>query len=118
MLQIDHINIHANDPDAVAAFFTQLLGVKSGSTPSEFEVIWLYSGEQPFIHIQRRNPNKGRGQSWLDHVAFGPCDFDEMLERVTEQGLVHRIGGLPSMGMRQIFVEGPEGIKVELNCPE
>lgn len=118
MPRIDHINIVANDLEAMRDFLVNLLGVTEGERPAfSFPGYWLYDGEEPIIHLNPPRPGTP-GVGFVDHIAFGPCDFDEHLARVEALGVEHHIAGIPGTGIRQIFVSGPEGAKIELRCPE
>ncbi|PCJ95978.1 MAG: hypothetical protein COA52_02745 [Hyphomicrobiales bacterium] len=124
MVEFDHINIHADNPELVAEFLINVLGVKLGPIPDGFAVTWLYAGDQAIIHIRHRTAEDiaasqgiDRGRGWIDHVAFGPFDFDDTVAKLDALKLSYKTSGIASLGLRQIFVEGPEGIKLELKCP-
>ncbi len=124
MVEFDHINIHADDPELVSEFLIKVLDVQSGPIPEGFAVTWLYAGDQAIIHIRHRTEEEiaasrevERGRGWIDHVAFGPFDFDTMITKLDDLDLSYKTSGIASMGLQQIFVEGPEGIKLELKCP-
>jgi hypothetical protein len=58
------------------------------------------------------------GRGWIDHVAFAPFDFDVERRRLDAGGFTYTASGIPGTGIRQLFVFGPEGLKLELQCPD
>ena len=72
---------------------------------------------KPVIHMQTRATGMG-GRGWIDHLAFAPFDFEAERKRLDALGLPYVIGGIPGTGIRQLFVTGPEGLKLELQCPD
>ena len=119
MIALDHINIHADDLDAARDFLLAALpGLTQGPRPPfDFKGYWLYLGDKPIIHMQTRAAGMG-GRGWIDHLAFGPFDFDTERDRLEESGFTYTVSAIPGTGIRQIFVLGPEGLKLELQCPE
>jgi catechol 2,3-dioxygenase-like lactoylglutathione lyase family enzyme len=116
-MQLDHVNIHAYDQEAVRDFLVALLGVEPGPRPP-FDVpgYWLYLGGRPVIHTWPKTTPRGPG--WVDHVAFGPCgDPAERRAALEKLGFSFRESRLPGTDIVQFFVTGPEGIKIELQCP-
>ncbi len=118
MIALDHINIHAFDQEAVRDFLVAVLGVEEGFRPPfSFPGYWLYLDGKPLIHIQGRNPaNSSNG--WVDHIAFGPFGFDQQKQRLDAAGFAYTEAGIPGTSIRQLFVSGPEGLKLELQCPQ
>lgn len=118
-MRLDHVNIHADDLEAARDFLLAVLpDLKQGFRPPfDFPGYWLYLGGQPVIHMQNRGPGMG-GRGWIDHLAFGPFDFDGTRARLDTAGLNYVLGGIPGAGIRQIFVSGPEGMRLELQCPD
>ncbi|MBN9305400.1 MAG: hypothetical protein BGO82_02810 [Devosia sp. 67-54] len=119
MIALDHVNIHAEDLEAARDFLLAVLpDLRQGFRPPfGFEGYWLYLGEEPVIHMQTRAGGMG-GRGWIDHLAFAPFDFATEKARLDAAGLAYTEGGIPGSGIRQLFVSGPEGLKIELQCPE
>ena len=119
MISLNHINIHADDLEVARDFLLAVLPeLKQGFRPPfDFNGYWLYLGEQPIIHMQNRSAGMG-GRGWIDHLAFAPFDFDTEKARLDAGGFAYVIGGIPGTGIRQLFVSGPEGLKLELQCPD
>lgn len=118
MIGIAHINIRAVDMDGMCAFLIGVLGLEHGPRPDfDFPGHWLYLDGKPIIHMMLRDPDTPE-TGWIDHLAFGPFDFDEQLARMKAGGFDYKVGGIPGTGIRQLFVSGPEGAKIELQCRE
>ncbi len=118
MIHIDHINIHADDLDAARDFLLKVLPLEQGFRPPfDFPGYWLYLDGKPIIHMQTRAGGMG-GRGWIDHLAFAPFDFEAERKRLDDLGLAYAVGGIPGTGIRQLFVTGPQGLKLELQCPD
>ena len=114
MLQIDHVNIHARDPEAVVAFLETVLGASEGERPPfKHPGHWVYLDGRPVFHIDHRRADEREGQGPVDHVAIGVFEHDALLARLEASGLPFHTAGTPG-GVGQFFVEGPEGLKIEL----
>ena len=59
----------------------------------------------------------GIGKKPLDHVAFnGPmAGYESFVERLRRSGLAYHPHDSLAIGLRQIFLNDPNGLKLELN---
>ena len=119
MIALNHINVHADDLDAARDFLLAVLpDLRQGFRPPfDFKGYWLYLGDLPIIHMQNRGEGMG-GRGWIDHLAFAPFDFDIEKARLDAGGFTYTVSGIPGAPIQQLFVFGPEGIKIELQCPD
>jgi catechol 2,3-dioxygenase-like lactoylglutathione lyase family enzyme len=118
VIRLDHINIHAENLEAARDFLLAVLPLEQGFRPPfDFHGYWLYLDGKPVIHMQNRGQGMG-GRGWIDHLAFAPFDFEVERKRLDALGLPYVIGGIPGTGIRQLFVTGTEGLKIELQCPD
>ena len=71
LIALDHINLHCDDPDALAFWYETILGLKRGPRPN-FSVpgLWLYMGEQPVLHILKAAEPLQRAPVSLEHFAL------------------------------------------------
>jgi hypothetical protein len=53
----------------------------------------------------------------VDHFAFAGFDFAAEKRRLDALGIGYREGSIPETGILQLFVTGPDGLTVELQCP-
>jgi hypothetical protein len=94
-------------------FLETVLEAKEGFRPPfEHPGHWVYLDGSPAIHIDHARDREGAG-GVFDHIAFGVFDYEPLLERVKASGYDYKLAGVPG-GVGQIFVLGPEGIKIEL----
>jgi len=116
-MQLDHVNIHAYDQEALRDFLIAVVGLTVGPRPP-FDVpgYWLYLDGKPVVHTWLRTTPPGPG--WVDHIAFAPCgDPEAQRVRLAGLGFPFRETLLPGTATVQFFVTGPENIRIELQCP-
>jgi catechol 2,3-dioxygenase-like lactoylglutathione lyase family enzyme len=111
---LDHVNIHTRDAAAMIGFLKTVLGAEEGFRPP-FAIPghWLYL-DGPAIHLNTVEREENFPAGMLNHVAFAFYDKDNALERVKATGLRFDEDSIPGAGIGQIFVYGPEGIRIEL----
>lgn len=116
MIGFDHINIRVSDQEAVRDLLAEVVGLTVGPRPPfNFHGYWLYLGDQPLVHLAPRGRPGEVG--WVDHVAFGGFDFADKSAALDRAGIAYTVQTLPGTEIRQIFVNGPEGLRIELQCP-
>ena len=100
---------------------------------------WIYdSTDTPVLHLQAVDPkdpdttfarirnrlgplagdlNESRlkGSASIEHVAFECVGHDKVKAMLEERGLEIRLADVASIGLKQIFVNDPNGILLELN---
>jgi len=94
----------------------------------EFPGYWLYVEGTPCIHIGDRDAYESHGDRTglsvsprapgtgpVDHIAFNATDHDAMVALLKARGIAHGRNAVPGIGLRQIFVHDPNGVKIELN---
>jgi catechol 2,3-dioxygenase-like lactoylglutathione lyase family enzyme len=114
MISFNHINIRSTDLAATRDFLVGLLGLRDGFRPPfDYPGNWLYLGDTPIIHTSLLTTPDPHG--WVDHIAFAGFDFEAERARLDAGGYRYVAGGIPG-GPRQLFVSGPDGLKVELQC--
>jgi catechol 2,3-dioxygenase-like lactoylglutathione lyase family enzyme len=115
MRRLDHVNIHTRDAAAMISFLTTILEVHEGHRPPfPNPGHWLYMGDQAVIHLDVIERDSDFPQGIYNHVAFALYDFEPALERVRTSGYRHEYKNIPGTELGQIFVYGPEGVKIEL----
>lgn len=113
MPRLDHIHIHAVDGPAMVRFLEMVLDAREGFRPPfDFPGHWVYLEDDPAIHISIVDSGQGMGK--VSHVAFGVYDEAEALLRIEASGFPYRVTSIPGTGIGQFFVEGPEGLVVEV----
>ena len=114
-----------------------MLGLRVGFLPDfPSPGAWLYRGrdeaECGVVHLIRidRNAPAGlneylgdqpeeilHGSAEVDHLAFSATDLPAMLRRLRAEGVAWRERTVPKVGLRQLFVQDPCGVTIELNFP-
>jgi catechol 2,3-dioxygenase-like lactoylglutathione lyase family enzyme len=131
MFKLDHYLVMTHDVDGTRDFYRDVLGFAEGFRPElGFRGHWLYAGDVAVIHIadwesytshsQRlgipvTTPADGTGV--LDHIAFNApgAGHDAVVERLRQSGAAYHLHDSPEIGLRQIFLLDPNGLKLELN---
>ncbi len=115
MIRFDHVNIRVTDQEAVRDFLVAVLGVRQGPRPNfNFHGYWLYLGDVPVIHLAPRDRDGGPG--WVNHIAFYGFEVAAKSAELEAAGIPYRVQWLADTDTPQIFVEGPEGVRIELQC--
>lgn len=128
-MKLDHVLILARDVSAMRRFFVEALGLEDGPRPAfPFPGHWLYSEGAPLIHLAAAAPeaaqsaylgarDMGAGGP-VDHIALTGADLAPLLERLETSRIEHAVRHVPLDNTLQLFVTGPEGLKVEMQFPD
>jgi catechol 2,3-dioxygenase-like lactoylglutathione lyase family enzyme len=129
VLDMEHVLVLSDDIDGTKDFYCRVVGLEVGARPPlEFRGYWLYAGDVPCVHIAERGPylkhaawlglsvaREPPGASAVDHIAFNAIDYDAVCTRVEQAGVVAIRNSVPGAGLRQLFIEDPNGVRVEIN---
>jgi catechol 2,3-dioxygenase-like lactoylglutathione lyase family enzyme len=124
---IDHVLVLSDDIDTTRDFYVEVVGLHVGERPPlEFPGYWLYA-ESPSacLHLADRSaylshlPTLGldagqRASGDVDHIAFHANDYSSMAARIGSCGVSVVSNTVPG-GPRQLFVEDPNGVRIEIN---
>ncbi len=113
---LDHINIETTDLDASMRFYEELLGLENGWRPG-FDVpgAWLYVDDQPVIHLVVRDVVHEGPTGAIHHVALKATGLEAMTERLERSGVAFSRTVVPDIGVTQLFIDDPNGVRLELN---
>lgn len=116
---IDHVNIATPDLKATRDFFVDVLGLEEGPRPDfGFPGYWLYAGGRAIVHLQlAQGPVGPSKDSALNHAAFEVEDLGAVAARLDALGVAYRSFAPPGGAVRQLFLEDPNGVFVEVNSP-
>jgi catechol 2,3-dioxygenase-like lactoylglutathione lyase family enzyme len=129
--RLDHVNIRSDRVPETLAFYTSVLGMTCLPPPGGVDTTrgaWIYDDDgQPVIHLGGfgfRYPGDGvltsgqepaMGGGAIHHVALECSGYDEMVARLAEFDLPITTSDVPQIGLRQVFVQDPNGVTLELN---
>lgn len=135
--KLSHYSIRTRDLEASRRFYTDIMGLRSGSRPPfAFPGIWLYlrddESKSGVVHIIGVDPDDPSGLTrylgdkpidamggtgTFDHIAFLANGWPAMRERCRVAGVRYEERTVPSLGLHQVFVVDPSGVTIELNYP-
>ena len=113
---LDHINIETTDLAASVRFYEGFLGLTRGWRP-DFGVdgAWMYVGEQPIIHLVVRERVFPPPTGPIHHVALLATGLEATKAKLEAHGMPYDVTVVPDVNVAQIFVEDPNGVRLELN---
>ena len=115
-LSLDHWNIYCKDLDATVRFYERYVGLTNGDRPPfMFPGAWMYAGDKAILHIVSETDRKDHGSGAIDHIAFECEGIDGIKARLEAMKLEFVENAFPSAGLRQLFVQDPNGVTLELN---
>ena len=124
LTSMEHLLVLTEDIDGPKDFYRRALGLEVGERPPlEFPGYWLYLGGVPCVHVADRRAYAEHSQrvgvpvspDAVDHVAFTADDFEEAAARLEREGVEATPNMVPGAGLRQLFFEDPNGLKIEIN---
>lgn len=127
----EHVLILADDVDKTKDFYVDILGLEVGYRPDfPFKGYWLYLKENKkaaCIHLAMRKQDTGQdyyigkkddvksGSGAIDHVAFNADDIKGMKSKLDKISMEYTHRKVPGFPLEQLFIDDPDGVKVELN---
>ena len=132
VVAMEHVLVLSDDIQRTRDFYCDVVGLQLGERPPlAFPGYWLYadSGSASCIHIAERRAYAAHAASLglhvpehaaeggpVDHVAIraGSGNYDGLLERLSRAGIEAVTNAVPG-GPRQVFIEDPNGVRVEIN---
>lgn len=116
---VEHVTIRVR-PGAVAdvrAFYEGVLGLQAGHRPLRFPGAWLYLGDQALVHIAGNledDEAPAPAGGGFDHIAFRTRGLAGAKARLDAAGVAWREVWRPELGILQLVLQDPAGVKVEL----
>jgi catechol 2,3-dioxygenase-like lactoylglutathione lyase family enzyme len=121
---LEHALVLTDDLEATRAFYCDALGFEAGERPPlAFPGYWLYLDGVACLHIADRAAYEAhaaevgleRSAGPIDHLAFAARDHAELLMRLEAAGVEAVVNDVPAAGIRQFFLDDPNGVRIELN---
>jgi catechol 2,3-dioxygenase-like lactoylglutathione lyase family enzyme len=127
--QLEHYLVVSDALDETRDFYHQVLGLRVGDRPPlGFAGYWLYLGDIPCLHLADRAsyasykarvgtpvPQQTADTGAVDHIAFNATGFEEMIALLEQHGLTYRRNDLDDIGLKQLFIQDPNHVTLELN---
>jgi catechol 2,3-dioxygenase-like lactoylglutathione lyase family enzyme len=134
-LTLNHYTIRTSNLDASTYFYQAVLGLTVGPRPDfGFPGAWLYRGDHEdysnaVIHLLGPGRDKMHdtisasaagdtrleGTGAIDHIAFLADGLPTMLSHLKGINFPFQERTVPGLGLHQLFLYDPQGIKIELN---
>jgi len=113
-----HVHLEVADPDAAVEWFIKVLGAKDTGQYKNLVASVRYGDIWVLISKPRGNakrvPSDGRS---FDHFGVNYPDLDAAAEEIKEKGVKFTLEPRPFGAAKIAFIEGPEGVKLELVQP-
>lgn len=117
-LGFHHVHLEVADPDAAVEWFTKVLGAKDTGQYKGLVASVRYGDIWVLISKPRgdakRVPSDGRS---FDHFGVNYADLDAAADDLKAKGVKFTLEPRPFGPARIAFIEGPEGVKLELVQP-
>ena len=116
-MQLHHVLICTTDLNSMQQFFERAICLEPGHRPPFlFDGAWLYSEGKPIIHLAASGSHGINGA--VDHIAFSGDDYGRLITRLKDADLDYFEHTVPGSREHQVFVPGPDGIKLEIQFPK
>jgi catechol 2,3-dioxygenase-like lactoylglutathione lyase family enzyme len=130
--QLEHFLVVSEALETTRNFYSEILGLRVGERPDlGFAGYWLYAGDVACLHLADRAsyssykarvgtpvPQQTVDTGSIDHIAFNATDFDATVARLEQRGLPYRLNRIDAIGLRQLFIQDPNAVTLELNFRE
>jgi lactoylglutathione lyase len=132
-IEINHVLLRTADIEGMIQFFKQSLNLENGYRPPfDFPGAWLWDDDKPLIHLSEislvdkeqldylrsQKVTSEMGTGTIDHIAFSGSDYKELIERLKHYKMDYFERTVPLTDEYQVFVEGPEGLRIEIQFDE
>jgi catechol 2,3-dioxygenase-like lactoylglutathione lyase family enzyme len=130
ILHLDHFTLRTSLVDETVAFFRDAIGLHEGWRPAfPFPGRWMYAGERPVVHIANLANDNGELEAYLggrsvapgggslDHISLRCHGLAEHQRKLAAIGLSFQERIVPELSEHQVFVDDPNGIRIELIFP-
>ena len=130
LTNIDHYLIQTADMAASRDWYVRVLGMTEGPHPDfKFPVCWLYVSGKDVLHLAEggKSVSENRlkylgqesqatsGSGVIDHIAYRATGLKETIEHLNAEGVEYTKRKVEAEASFQLFLKGPDGVKIELN---
>lgn len=122
LVGLGHVTVRSADFERTERFYGDLLGLRTGPRPDiGIPGRWMYIGDDAVLHVLPRVPRVPGDPGvagTIDHFALVAADRSAFEARLRAAGQPFESRRLPGTEVWQIFVDDPDGARVELSFPE
>jgi catechol 2,3-dioxygenase-like lactoylglutathione lyase family enzyme len=126
MPTLDHVNVQTHRLAETVAFYRDVIGLEVRDPPGLDPALiqWMYDeAGRGIVHISTAGSlGKGgqpvAGGGSVHHVALLCSGHEAMVATLQRHGLQFRLNHVLAIDLKQIFVEDPNGVLLELNFPK
>jgi catechol 2,3-dioxygenase-like lactoylglutathione lyase family enzyme len=121
---LEHVLVLTDDLEATRAFYCDVVGFEAGERPQlAFPGYWLYLHGVACLHVAERAAYEAHAEAVglrrtdgpIDHLAFAAGDREGLVARLEAAGIHAVSNDVPGAGIRQLFLDDPNGLRIELN---
>jgi catechol 2,3-dioxygenase-like lactoylglutathione lyase family enzyme len=116
LVALDHVTVRSADFERTAQFYCDLLGMRRGPRPDlAVPGHWFYIGANAVLHVLPRGTSAPADTaSTVDHFALKAVDLPAFEARLQAAGQAFERRRLANTDVWQIFLNDPDGARVEL----
>jgi catechol 2,3-dioxygenase-like lactoylglutathione lyase family enzyme len=126
--RLDHVNVQTLKLAATVAFYRDVIGLEQRDPPGLDPklVQWMHGADgHALVHISTVGSLLADGEGFREggktgavhHVALNCWGHDAMVATIEKHALPYRLNYVAVVDLKQIFVEDPNGVLLELNYP-
>jgi catechol 2,3-dioxygenase-like lactoylglutathione lyase family enzyme len=121
---LEHALVLTDDLGATRSFWCDVLGFEVADRPPlAFPGAWLALDGVVCVHLADRaayeahleDVGLGPAAGPVDHLAFAATGHAALMARLEAAGVSAVENDVPGAGFRQLFLDDPNGVRVELN---
>lgn len=115
---LDHINIHTENLDALAAWYERVLDLKTGSRPAfGSDGWWLFLGDKPIVHLIAADTVERVANPALEHFALSASGLGDFLAKMNATQTAYRLIEVPDVAMVQVSIADCDGNHIHIDFP-
>jgi catechol 2,3-dioxygenase-like lactoylglutathione lyase family enzyme len=121
---LDHVLVLTDDLERTKEFYCDVLGFEIGERPPlAFPGYWLSLDGVVCLHVAERTAYEAhaaeiglsRRDGPIDHLAFAAEGHAALVARLEAAEVDAVTNDVPAAGIRQLFLDDPNGVRIELN---
>lgn len=119
LVGLGHVTVRSADFERTERFYGDLLGLRTGPRPDiGIPGRWMYIGNDAVLHVLPRVSDDPGVAGTIDHFALVAADRSAFEARLRAADQPFESRRLPGTEVWQVFVNDPDGTRVELSFPE